>query len=126
MADEQTDDDENFAILTGLFSTDKGKTWLTGFLKDMGLELKTPAQPDPKTSPLSADPFAGFLERELSGAKAENSSLREKLDKLLDVLTPEQRTLLRSAPGAVEGGRKAPKQAAAEPIPPKKPGLFRL
>lgn len=93
--------------------------WLTELLGDRLAAPKEP--PKPKADHL-AGPGAGleaFLRTALEKLEAKHERTQTMLDAALDLLTPEQRTLLRSAGSGKEVDRKAPaKRPQAPPADP--------
>lgn len=113
--DPKPDDDElYFDELLGK----RGEKWLTAQLEKFKAELATNPSSTSQSPP--AD-FAGFLSAALKETKTEAQNLREKLDAALDLLTPEQRTLLRSAKSASADDRKSV-TPNAPPENPSNPG----
>jgi hypothetical protein len=97
MANNEGDADADGAYFDELLST-RGEKWLMNKLEQLKAELTTA----PKGATSNPD-FASFLSAEVSSLKTEAMTLRERLDAALDLLTPEQRTLLRSPKSASAG-----------------------
>lgn len=119
MPDEITPEDEEF--FATLLSK-KGESWLTTKLQELGL-TKAPTlepgvpQPKPDLNPVAG--FAEFLQAQLAEKGTENKSLRDRLESVMDVLTPEQRTLLRSPPKEGDPLLPKPKNPSEPPVEPK-------
>lgn len=132
MPPEDDDDETYFATLL----EKKGPEWLTKALSSLGLDpakFKEAMERPPSSPSPGGDGLAEFFRGELGEAKAENKKLREKIESLLDVLTPEQRTLLKSPPKEKEGdppalkpGVPSPNNPLADPLKPKRSMFKRL
>jgi hypothetical protein len=103
----------------------RGAAWLTKHLETLKADL---AKTIPVSSSQPAGDFAAFWKENFQEAKTENKTLREKLESLLEILTPEQRTLLKSAPKENAGDPPDPAKPPAPKLEPepakKKPGFL--
>ena len=100
MGEEPNPDDEADEAVFEELLKKKGKPWLTELLTELGITTAPKPGDPPKPSlpnPASGDALSSFLTTALGEEKAARRSLREKLDAVMDILTPEQRQALKSA-----------------------------
>lgn len=120
------DDEPDDGALFDTLLSERGENWLLEKLKALGLEAKPPKAPG--ATPEAGSGLAAYLERQLGDLQKDHRSVREKLEAALDMLTPEQRTLLRSQQSESGGGQNSPtkKKPLAPPIepPPKRRGFL--
>ena len=120
---DEPDDDEYFLELL----EKKGDAWLKQKLEALGLKIEA-TKPSPSQSPSPGSPdFASFLLNENERHKKEKSAARIMLDRALDLLTPEQRALIREPQKSEPNPSPEPKKTnAPAPNPePKKSGFLR-
>lgn len=112
----EEDDDEKYF---GELLEKKGTTWLKTQLEALGFKAN-PQEPNPTNPQPPAGDFAAFLLGENQAAKKSADALREKLEAVLEILTPEQRTLLKSAGQRADPPLPKPNE---QPAPPAKKSL---
>jgi hypothetical protein len=121
---EENEPDENETLFLELMDK-RGLEWLKKNLTAILPDLKTPSSQGSKTGP-EADSLGNFLRELLAEEKTRSKTLAEKLESVLEILTPEQRTLLRSPKSASAGDppKGAPPPNPDPTEPPKKRGFL--